>query len=467
MIHLRELARRHAQEHVLRFWDDLSPDERAALEADVRSVDFDLLTRLIEQGEAVHDWAEMARGAEGPPAFRSGDTAGRFSPEEARRRAQDAMPHVAVVLVAGGQGSRLGFPHPKGMYRIGPVSGNSLFQILMESTLAVGRRYGVRVPMFVMTSPATHEETARYFAESERFGMAEEDVTLFCQGTMPAVDASTGRLLLAEKHRLSLSPDGTGGILAAMQRDGVLDTFAARDIRHVYYLQVDNPLAPVCDPEFLGYHLLSGSELSTLVVAKTHPLENLGNVVSIDGKVQILEYSDLSRVARDAPEVAKRTMADGSPVFWAGNLGIHVIDVDFLRRVAGQEDSLPFHVATKKVPYLDEAGQTVRPETENAIKFERFIFDLLPLADEAIVVEADKSTAFAPLKNGRGAEQDTPDSVKAQMIALHRDWLAAAGASVSDAARVEISPLFALDAGQLAQRLPRATKVDEDRYFAP
>jgi len=283
---------------------------------------------------------------------------------------------------------------------------------------------------------------------------------------MPAVDAQSGRLLMAARHALALSPDGTGGIVAAMQRAGVLRDLQRRGLRHVFYMQVDNPLVNVCDLELLGYHRLSGAELSTQVVAKASPLEPLGNVVSIDGKVRILEYSDLARVAAAQPCIAERRQPDGTSVFWAGNMGIHVIEVDFLLRMAAQEELLPFHVARKKVPHVDlETGQVVAPAQENALKFERFVFDMLPAARQAIVVEADKATQFAPLKNRSGAAQDTPEQVQAQMLALHRSWLHSAGATVSPQARVEISPTFALDLEQLRQRLPRGMRFHGDHYL--
>ena len=208
---------------------------------------------------------------------------------------------VAALLVAGGQGTRLGFDHPKGLYRIGPVSQASLFQILMEKMLAAGRRYGVSIPLYLMTSPATHAETLEYLAANGRFGLPEQDLHVFCQGTMPAVDAESGRLLLESPGSLALSPDGHGGMLAALARSGGLDDLAARGIEQLFYFQVDNPLAPVCDAAFLGYHLLAGSELSTLVVAKEFPTERVGNVASVDGRLRIIEYSDLPRSGRQSP----------------------------------------------------------------------------------------------------------------------------------------------------------------------
>jgi UDP-N-acetylglucosamine/UDP-N-acetylgalactosamine diphosphorylase len=366
---------------------------------------------------------------------------------------------VAALLVAGGQGTRLGFDHPKGLYQVGPVSGASLFQILLEKVLATGRRYGVAVPLYLMTSPATHAETLEFLAANDRFGLPESDVHVFCQGTMPAVDAESGRLLLDSPGSLALSPDGHGGMLAALGRSGGLSDLAARGIEQLFYFQVDNPLAPVCDPDFLGYHLLAGSELSTLVVAKQFPTERVGNVANVDGRLRIIEYSDLPEAA------ANRRRADGSLELWAGNTAIHVFDVALLKRLSSQADALPFHLAHKAVPHLDEQGRRVEPAKPNAIKFERFIFDLLPAARNGIVVEADPSQSFAPLKNAPGSERDSPETVHRQMVALHRSWLEAAGLRVADGIDVEISPLFALDAEEAAKKLPHPDAISKPTYF--
>ncbi len=415
-----ELAE-HDQEHLLAFWDTLSTQDQRRLAEEIRSVDFELVRRLHSSGPTGEDWAALARRAQSPPAFRL-QGKNPFTPQQARKRGEEALRagHVGAILVAGGQGTRLGFDHPKGMFPLGPISKSSLFKILFEKLLAARRRYSAAIPLYLMTSPATHEETLDYLARHEHFGLPSEDVRVFCQGVMPAVDEQTGRLLLAASGQLALSPDGHGGMLAALDGSGQLDDIRRRGLRQLFYFQVDNPLVGVCDAEFLGYHLLAGSEMSTQVVAKQTPRDNVGNVVEIDGRVRILEYSDLNPLA---DEIVLRKEADGSPVFWAGNIGVHVIEVAFLERMAASSDSLPFHVARKKVPYVDEKGKLVEPEQPNAMKFERFIFDLLPAAERSIVMEVEEAAVFAPVKNASGAERDSPERVQAQMMALHRGWL--------------------------------------------
>ena len=340
-----------------------------------------------------------------------------------------------VVVVAGGQGSRLGFAHPKGMYPIGPVTGAPLFRILIEKIRAVAERYQTRIPLYLMTSPATHEETVRFLEENERFGLDAEDLFVFCQGTMPAVDEETGRLFLADRDRLFLSPDGHGGMLAGLENSGALRDIRSRGIEHLFYCQVDNALVDMLNPEFLGYHILGNSDVTTQVVAKRDPTEKVGVVVSVDGRLQMIEYSDLPQ------ELAERRTSDGSLELWAGNIAVHGFSVAFLEDVLNGDGALPFHVARKKIAHIDDEGRLVKPEEPNGVKFEQFIFDLLPAARRSIVVEADESEVFAPLKNAEG--KDSPDDVRQRMTKVFRHWLSEAGIEVSEDTSIEISPLFA------------------------
>lgn len=458
---LLAVLRPHGQEHLLAFWNELDLGRRESLARQIRGIDWDLIGRLYRRRDDPGEVRQLVDRAGPPPALRLDPAQNRFTPAQARDRGKRAIAagHLGVVVVAGGQGTRLGFGHPKGMFPVGPVSGRSLFQVHVEKIVAVGRRYGVRIPLLLMTSPPTHDETVEFFARRDRFGLAEDDLRIFCQGTMPAVDAATGKALLDQPGRLAVSPDGHGGLVAALAGSGVLDEIEQRGIRQLFYLQVDNPLVEICCPEFVGYHLLSGSEMSTQVIAKRDPLDQVGNVVEADGRLRVIEYSDLP------DEIARRRNPDGSLAIWAGSIAVHVIDTALLRRTAGRADALPFHVAHKKVAYVDPAGQRIEPKQANAIKFERFIFDLIPRAENAIVVEVDPAEGFAPLKNASGAERDTPETVKARMVALHRKWLRQAGTEVADGVDVEISPLVALDAEELAEKIPPGTRVTETTYF--
>jgi UDP-N-acetylglucosamine/UDP-N-acetylgalactosamine diphosphorylase len=461
---LLAVLRPFGQEHLLDFWQQLSPAGRGSLARQIQGIDFRVIQKLHAQGQDQSNFRDLALRAGPPAGFRLEASKNRFSLDDARVRGWEALAagHVGVILVAGGQGTRLGFDHPKGMFPIGPVSGRTLFQIHIEKLLATARRFGVRIPLYLMTSPATHEETVEYFNANDRFGLPADDLHVFCQGTMPAVDAASGRVLLEAPDHLALSPNGHGGMLAAFASSGAMADAQRRGIRELFYFQVDNPLVEIAGAEYLGYHILADAEMTTQVIAKRDPLEKVGNVVSADGRSLVIEYSDLP------DDVARLTNPDGSLKIWAGSIAVHVFDLDFLRRMAGQLDSqsdeFPFHIANKKVAYIDSSGKRVEPAKPNAIKFERFIFDLMPAARNAIVVEVDPAKAFAPLKNASGAAADTPESVKAQIVALHREWLRAAGAEVGGAA-VEISPWFALDAEELCGKLTPGVQFYEPTYL--
>lgn len=464
---LNDLLRPYGQEHLVAFWGELSTTEQAGLAEQIREIDFDQLAKLYEARDQAEDIESLVERSTSPPAFRLDKQTNRFSVEEAKTRAAEVLAagKVGVILVAGGQGTRLGFEHPKGMYPIGPVSDATLFQIHIEKVRALAKQYGRSVPLYVMTSPATHEETIEFLDKHDRFGLPAEDLIFFCQGTMPAVDMATGKVLLAERGQLALSPDGHGGMLAAMKKSGALADAQRRGIEHLFYLQVDNPLVDIGGEEFLGYHLLCGSELSSQVVAKQDPMERVGCVVQIDDRLHVIEYSDLPDSA------AKQRAADGSLDIWAGSIAVHVMDVGLLARMADQAQGLPFHIARKTVDYIDREGELVEPNEliepnePTAIKFERFIFDLLPSAKNAIVVEIDPHEGFAPLKNASGEPKDTPEYVQEYMVGLHRQWLITAGAEVAEGVPVEISPLFARTAEQVAERVKRGTRFIESTYF--
>ncbi len=326
---------------------------------------------------------------------------------------------VGAILVAGGQGTRLGFDKPKGMYPIGALSHAPLFQILAQQLLARSRRAAAPIPYFIMTSDATHDETVAFFGEHKNFGLPAGDVFFFQQGNMPAVDAASGKLLVASDQTLSTSPDGHGGMLTALAKSGLLAEMNRRGIEYLHYHQVDNPTAIVCDPVFLGFHAELGCDMSVKVVAKRSAAERMGVAVDVDGVTQIIEYSDLPL------DVARKTDAAGALLLWAGSTAIHVFTRAFLDRLVEHGDALPFHVAHKKVPYCDADGKLVNPERENAYKFERFIFDALPLAKRALVLETDRAREFNPVKNASG--DDSPETARAALASLFHGWLRAAG----------------------------------------
>lgn len=454
------------QEHLLAFWDRINEEQRRALSAQIEEIDADVLRSLQARKHELSDegkahFANLAAKATPPPAIRLAG-AGPFRRDDAIRRGEEALKsgQVGVILVSGGLGTRLGFDHPKGMFEIGPLSRRTLFAVLIDHLRAVARKYRAAIPLYLMTSPATDEPTRKFLAAQQRFGLAESDLLIFRQSTMWALDDRLEKILLESPGSLFLGPDGHGGMLQALVKSGALSDAERRGIRYLFYGQIDNPLLTVCDPFLIGCHILSRSQMTTQVAQKRDALERVGNVASIDGRVHIIEYSDLPE------DAARQTNEDGSLKLWAGNLAVHVFDVDFLDAASRDPEALPFHIAHKKVPYLGADGRPVEPAEPNAVRFERFIFDLLPRAENALVVEADPADAFAPVKNAAGETQDTAATAQAAMIAQHRRWLVAAGAKIAGDIAVEINPLWALDAAEVAQKIRPGTKIDRPTYFS-
>ncbi|QJW93825.1 UTP--glucose-1-phosphate uridylyltransferase [Frigoriglobus tundricola] len=448
--HLQDRLSKFGQEHVLRGWDALDADTRTRLVQHLSAIDFAELDALRHQAtkppESVP--ADIRPVPITPAAFTAEETA---RGAEALRRGA-----VAALLVAGGQGSRLGVLKPKGTFPAGAVSGAPLYQIHAEKVLALSRRAGRPVPFLVMTSPATDTDTRAFFAEHANFGLRAEQVRFFQQGTMPAVCPHSGRLLLEAPGKLFLSPNGHGGTLTALADSGVLADLVSHGVEHVFYFQVDNPLVKVCDPGFIGRHIGTGSEASSKVVAKTEPGEKVGVLVATNGRCGIIEYTLLPK------HLAEQREPTGELSFRAGSPAIHVFSVPFLERVTRTAaGSLPYRTALKAVSHYDpHRGETVAAvgKEPNAVKFERFIFDALPHAERWLAVETPRAEEFAPIKNATGP--DSPDTSRAAQVALHAQWLKRAGVE-THGHPVEVSPLFALDADELAARIPAGTTITE------
>ncbi len=453
------------QEQLLAHAATLSNASAAKFRAQLESVDWQLVTKLarvaLSGGNGFEAPQSIAARAVPPRSVvRLPATAAereRWQHACERGEAWLRAGKVGVIVVAGGQGTRLGSPQPKGMFPIGPLSGKSLFQWFCEQLRARRERSGQPIPYAVMTSDATHHETAAFLASHDSFGLPADEVRLFQQGHLPAIDAATGRALLSAPGELALSPDGHGGMLAALAKASILQDWAGRGIETLFYHQVDNPSTPLCDPAFIGLHLDAAAEVSTKVVAKRSAAEKMGVAVDVDGVTRIIEYSDLPA------DIAARTDSDGRLTIWAGNTAMHVFQREFLERAALDDGALPFHTARKVVPYANDAGELVAPAEPNAFKFERFIFDVLPWAKTALIVEGDRAEEFNPVKNHDG--DDSPETSRRALMAQHRRWLRRAGVQIDEAVPVEISPLVALGPDDLLGRIPAGTVIQQPLYL--
>jgi UDP-N-acetylglucosamine/UDP-N-acetylgalactosamine diphosphorylase len=445
----------HGQGHVLKFWDRLTTAQQAGLLGQIEGLDFKAIDRirgLVKTGgEAVAAPGIMIPGPVVSP--KTGDS------EAALALGENALKsgQVGVILVAGGQGTRLGYDGPKGTYRLAPISQASLFEIHARKILALERHYQTRIPFYIMTSEGNDAETRAFFEQNRYFGLNADSVKFFVQGTLPAF-LPDGRVILEAPGKLFSAPDGHGGILQALDRRGMLADMKRRGLTTLYYFQVDNPLVDIADPVFVGWHLQRRADMSLKVCAKRDANEGLGVTVIRDGRTSVVEYIELTEEQKNARG------SDGELVFKFGSVAIHIFSLDFLVRETSA--GLPLHQAHKKVPTCDETGATVKPDKANAYKFEKFIFDALPDARESLILEFAREDEFAPVKNAEG--NDSPATSRAAMTEKFARWFEACGVKPPRDAKgriavlLEIDPVYAHDAATLASRLPKGYDIKGD-----
>jgi len=416
---LRARYEAHDQGHVFRFWESLDAEARERLRRQAAAIDLPAVLRGYR--------ATQAHGAAPTPKLeppdveelpeRGGDAGRREAARERGEALLDAG-RVAAMVVAGGQASRLGYEGPKGFFPLGPVTGRTLFALQAQKLRRVRERTGHPLPWYVMTSPATDADTRRGFAEAGFFGLPEEDVFFLQQGMVPSFDFE-GHLILERPDRIFENPNGHGGALTALLDSGALDDMERRGISTLFYYQVDNPLVPMGDPVLVGFHDLAGAEMSCKVLRKRDPDEKVGVVAKVDGRLGVVEYTEIDDAHRQARD------SRGELLFGAGNMAVHAFDPAFVRRVAGEaERRLPYHASAKKIPHVDAAGRTLAPEAPNGHKLERFVFDALPAARHVCVVEAGRDE-YSPVKNASGS--DSPETARRDLSACYRGWLEVAG----------------------------------------
>lgn len=452
------------QGHVFAHFDGLSSAQQAELLADAAEIDLaevaELNRTLVQKNAAAGvDLSDLVPAPYHPLPKNGGDAAAWT---EAKTLGETALRagRVAAFVVAGGQGTRLGYDGPKGTYPVTPVLKKSLFQVFADKIRAAGVRYGKPLHWFIMTSHINHAATEAFFKENAFFGLAATHVHFFRQGRMPAVGFD-GNILLEEKHRIAMSPDGHGGSLRALHRSGAVDLMQREGIDILSYYQVDNPLVRFIDPAFVGWHLKTRSEMSSKMVPKAYAGEKVGHFCTQRGQTVVIEYSDLPKAMQEETDAA------GKLRFVAGSIAIHLLDREFIRRMATGSEALPFHRADKKIPCLDAAGNPVKPEKANGVKFEMFVFDALPFAKNPVIIETDRADDFSPVKNAEGL--DSPKTCADDQLRQFVRWANAHGASVpTDATGLppfafEVSPTFGYDedsfAAAWAARSPRPAIV--------
>jgi UDP-N-acetylglucosamine/UDP-N-acetylgalactosamine diphosphorylase len=453
------------QEHLLHFAPQLGPAALRTLLDQLESLPLEDLPAMLAQTQSQ---AAVEPDDLEPVALESRDGANAAAYRaEGERLIREGR--VAAFTVAGGQGTRLGWRGPKGTYPATVVTGKPLFRVFAEQLLATERRFGCRLPWYVMTSPLNDADTRAFFKDNNWFGRNPQDHLFVPQGLVPCVDEQ-GKAMLSTTGEVATNPDGHGGAIRALDRGGALQDMARRGIEQISYFQVDNPLVRCVDPVFLGAHVLSdrsSGQMSSKCVPKRNAAEKVGVLCQVSTpegpRTMVVEYSDLPKA------MAEKRDAHGELAFNAANIAVHVISVAFAGQLArGDGIRLPWHRAVKKVPHLDIAsGQAVDPSRPNAVKFECFIFDALALAERSLSMQVSRVEEFAPIKNAEG--EDSPASSHRIQSDRHGAWLEAHGTHVprrgdgSVDARIEIGPLAAMESADLRGRpLPKAVQRGQE-----
>lgn len=433
---LRSTLDQYGQGHLLKHWDQLSESEQWTLYEDLRSIDFAEMNHIFhvsthpeenEDGKSIDDLMvpiedEICASQE------------RSTFEELRGYYRTSMGAISrnecgVLLLAGGQGTRLGVAYPKGMYNIGLPSQKTLYQIQVErirrlqelAELETGVSGG-RIMMYIMTSEHTKRPTEEFFESHNFFGLDKDQVVFFEQRMIPCFDMK-GKVILETRCKVSRAPDGNGGLYWALRHENVLDHMKSCKVKYLHVYCVDNVLVKVADPMFMGYCIDKGAESGNKVVEKNSPHEAVGVVCRVNGKFQVVEYSEIG------DRNAEMRRPDGKLTYYAGNICNHFFTTEYLDRVCHEHNhDLPYHVAKKKIPfYCDAEKKTVTPTSNNGIKLEKFVFDVFQFSDNFVVWECKREEEFSPLKNAEGASQDTPKTAREALFALHKVCLGRSG----------------------------------------
>lgn len=447
------------QAHLFHFWPQLSKSEQSSLLSQLEALDITRVNRIFSKAVAAEKEAVDNAGKDVIEPLPEDATGSAINvPEkeaEWRHIGLDvvARGQVGVLLMAGGQGTRLGSSAPKGCYDIGLPSHKSLFQYQAEriarlqtvAEIEFGKPPGtVVVPWYVMTSGPTRRETENFFKSNAFFGLEPKNVIFFEQGTLPCLTME-GKVLLETKSRVAVAPDGNGGLYAALRQPlspsdksrTVLSDLKDRKILYVHSYCVDNCLVRIADPVFIGYCIHKQADCAAKVVPKAHPTESVGVVARRGDKFSVVEYSEISTA-----QAERRDSKTGELSFRAGNIANHFYAIGFLNEVESFEEELAFHIARKKIAYVDlEKEEVVKPSKPNGMKLEMFVFDVFPFTRRFAVLEVARSDEFSPLKNAPGAGSDDPETSRRDLLAQHRRFLENAGARVNEGVEVELSPL--------------------------
>jgi UDP-N-acetylglucosamine/UDP-N-acetylgalactosamine diphosphorylase len=416
--HALDILSSISQEHLLHYWESLSPKEKAALLQQVQALDFP--TFRLQQRLLTESHAPAAPFSPLMPP----DSIGNRRDEELGKQLMDEGA-VGCLILAGGQGTRLDFDGPKGMCPITPVMQKSLFQLFAEKTAAASQQASKKLPLALMTSPANHRETETFFASHSRFGLEPGQLSLFSQQTLPVLDQE-GNLFLERPGKIAMSPDGNGKVFAHFYQSGLWQKWQQQGVRLVNLVLIDNPLADPFDAELFGYHERNKNSITLKCCLKKEPQEKVGVLVQRQGKIEVVEYSELPEKARFAADPS------GQLLYKYANLSLFCFSMEQIRELAVCSTTLPLHKSLKNA--LQNEKKTM------AWKFETFIFDLLPHATKTGVLLYPRERCFAPLKNSTG--DNSIETVRHALQARDQELFASIAPEAESIPPFELSQAF-------------------------
>lgn len=381
---------KYGQLHALKYYEELDKKEQEALLKQIEQTDFDMLS-LCHERETLNPRGEIR------PISVMQLPEIEAKKEEYTKTGLDAIRagKVGAVLLAGGMGTRLGSDAPKGVYNIGLTKEVYIFQRLIENLLDVVHQAQAWIPLYVMTSDKNHETTVAFFKEKEYFGYHADYVTFFMQDMAPASDYD-GKVYMEAKHKISTSPNGSGGWFLSMMKWGVADKAREAGVEWLNVFAVDNVLQRIADPCFVGATIATNSAVGAKVVRKNAPDERVGAMCMEDGRPSIVEYYDMTEELMAAKD------ENGEPAYDFGVILNYLFRVKDLQEIVDRK--LPLHIVEKKIPYLNEKGELVKPDVPNGYKFEQLVLDMIHELDSCLPYEVVRNREFAPVKNRTGID---------------------------------------------------------------
>ena len=390
--------KKYGQEHLLKFYDNLDENKKEKLLEQIENIDFELINSLYDstKGNAKKDNAKI-EPIDFIDKYKLNDKYKYY--EEIGKKAIKAG-ELAVVTMAGGQGTRLGHSGPKGTFDIGLDSHKSLFELLCDSIKEEAKKYDVQIPWFIMTSKENNKDTIEFFKKNKYFGY-EKNIYFFIQGELPMIDTE-GKILIGEDGLIKLAADGHGGVYESLVKSNMVNKMKELGCKWVFIGGVDNCLAKMVDPVLMGIAIDKNVTAAGKSVVKANPHEKVGAFCKKNGKPSVVEYSEIT------DEMAEAVDENGELLYGESHILCNLFSVDAIERMGS--NPLPYHIAFKKATYIDKNGNKVVPDGPNAYKFEAFLFDAFGELDDMAILRVKREEEFAPVKNASGV--DSPETAR-------------------------------------------------------